>query len=37
MKHHIESAFILTQFLASGMVALFGVGMIVLAMEAFSR
>jgi hypothetical protein len=37
MKHHIESAIILLSFLALGMFALFGVGTIVLAMEACSH
>jgi hypothetical protein len=37
MKHHIESLLILVSFLAFGLTALFGVGIITLAIEVLSK
>jgi len=37
MKHHIESVLILAHFIAFGMVTLFAVGAIVLALKNFSH
>jgi|688.fasta_scaffold1867535_1 hypothetical protein len=37
MKHHLTTLLILIDFIAFGLVALFAVGSLVLAMETFSR
>lgn len=37
MKHHIKTLLILIDFIAFGLVALFAVGSLVLAMQAFSH
>jgi len=37
MKHHIESITILVVFLAFGLFALFGVGILTLAIETLSK
>jgi hypothetical protein len=37
MKHHLKTLLILIEFIAFGLVMLFAVGSLVLAMETFSR
>ena len=37
MKHHIQSIAIVVSFLAFGLVSLFGVGIVVVALEVLSK